>query len=102
MRPRAAAPTLRRKPTPVRAPTGPTAEQCLALDAAMRAAAKGDLWQYSLSAATVICERKQGVKIVARIVYDNAEVAQLGARWPAEVMARLSDPWTEQFTRGIT
>ena len=83
------------------APAGPTAEQCLALDALMREAPKSDLWQYSMSTATVICERKQGVKIVARAVYTNAEIAQMGAQWPAEVMARLSDPWTEEFTRGI-
>ena len=100
MRPRAAAPTLRRKATP--APTGPTEAQRLALDSLMRTAQReGDLWKYSMSAATVVCSLWRGATLKARAVYDVAEVARLGDAWPADVMTRLADPWSETFARGI-
>lgn len=101
----------RRKTTPTEGKVIPTEEQARELTRLMKAASTtGTLWKWVVDpprpdtpdpTPTVRAEVWKGTKLMGRVVYSEAEAARLGPMFASDVMSRLGDPWTTQFTEGI-
>lgn len=92
-----------RRPAPPRVVQGPTPAQADALNRLMRKAHRdGDLWSWRTGDDGVVLARVcRGARVLGAAAYAPAEIAALGERWPADVMAKLTDLWAPSMAQGL-